>query len=538
MDIDEAIKNNPHLADYLRKMEGELSTEPEFVESLSRDMGDAEKVNLIYPVGDPIFIHIYSLPSGEKRYNAIEPSLTESEKVKYDHLKDIVFVKSGYEDTGTSHEDLEELLKKLIRDSVRITDEKGVLDTLLYRNKVTMNEREFFDIDYVFRRNILGSGEIEPILRDPYVEDVHAIGIDNIALIHKVFKTLRTNVRFESQERLDFFLRNMSERIGRPVSASRPIVDAALLDGSRVNIIYSDDVSIKGPSFTIRKFSAEPISITQLVKWNTLSAEMAAYLWIALENGMSIFVCGETASGKTTTLNAMLPFIRYDAKIFTAEDTPEVLPPHKIWQRLLTRENGPEDSRVEMFDLLKAALRSRPNYIIVGEIRGVEGAVAFQAMQTGHPVVSTFHASSIKKMIQRFTGSPINVPITFMDNLNIVLIQQAVYNKGRFLRRSTSIGEIIEYSDELNGVLTKDVFKWDPVKDIHKFRGMNNSYILEEKIANTLGLSDKRDIYKELLFRSKIINKMIERGIFGYWDVTKIIQSYQINGKEGLPFAV
>ena len=156
----------------------------------------------------------------------------------------------------------------------------------------------------------------------------------------------------------------MSERIGRPVSDNKPIIDGSLLDGSRINIIYSDDVSTLGPSFTIRKFAEETISITQLIQWGTLSSQLAAYIWIGLEYGMSMLVSGETASGKTTTLNAILPFIDHNVKIYSAEDTAEVKVRHKLWQRLVTRESKNEDAKVDMFDLLKAALRSRPRYIL------------------------------------------------------------------------------------------------------------------------------------------------------------------------------
>ncbi|RLF88812.1 hypothetical protein DRN82_05615, partial [Thermococci archaeon] len=185
---------------------------------------------------------------------------------------------------------------------------------------------------------------------------------------------------------------------------------------------------------------------------------------------------------------------------------------------------------------LKAALRSRPNYIIVGEIRGVEGAIAFQAMQTGHPVMSTFHAGDIKKMIQRFTGSPINVPITFIDNLNIALFQQAVYVKGKFLRRVLTVVEIEGYYEELGGVATRNVFEWDPVNDKHIFRGMNNSYILERKIAEIAGYEDPKDIYDELFLRARIIQRMVELKIFNYWDVYREIKAFYQRGIEGLSF--
>jgi flagellar protein FlaI len=344
-----------------------------------------------------------------------------------------------------------------------------------------------------------------------------------------------TNIRFKDTTSLEYFLRSMSERIGKPVSDSKPIVDAALPDGSRINIIYSDDVSKLGPSFTIRKFGEKPPTMPQLVKWGTFSAEMAAYLWLCLEHGMSIFVSGETASGKTTSLNAMLSFIDFKKKIYTAEDTPEVVVPQPVWQRLVTREAGPEESRVELFDLVKAALRSRPDYIVVGEVRGKEGAVAFQAIQTGHAVLSTFHASSIQKMIQRFTGAPINVPIRFMDNLNVALFQEIIYSEGRIIRRCSSIEEILRYSAQKGGVLTRAIFRWDPVTDTHHFRGMYNSHILENKIAPRMGMEDVRDIYKELFARARIIQKMVDKNVLDYDTVNAIFMEYSDKGFDGIP---
>ena len=543
MKLDIAVKRNPHLGVYIDKVKKELKEKPEFYEQLSRDMRDLEWVNLIYPVGDPIFIHIYGRRA-ERKYVVIQPQLTDEELKKYMKIRELIFIKAGYEPPHKTKEEFERQIERLLKKSTIITDEfvpfeeKKSFFSLFKEVKVPVTAEEYDKIEYYLKRDIIESGPLEPLLRDPYIEDIHTIGIDPIHLIHKVFETLETNIQFRSYDELDSYLRSMSERMGRPVSTGRPIVDGALPDGSRINIIYADDVSIKGGSFTIRKFAAEPLSVTQLVKWGTFSPEIAAYLWMAIEYGKSIFVAGETASGKTTTLNSIIPFIRYNYKVFTAEDTPEVHVPHEIWQRLLTREAGPKESRVEMFDLLKAALRSRPNYIIVGEIRGAEGNVAFQAMQTGHPVMSTFHASSIKRMIQRLSSPPINVPVTFMDNLNIGVFQQAVYLKGKSLRRVLSVEEIIGYSEELGGVMTKAVFVWDPLRDEHIFRGLNNSYILEEKIAPLLGYADPRKVYNDLFLRAKIIRKMIEHNIFRYRDVVKIIQDFQKFGTEKLPFTV
>jgi flagellar protein FlaI len=321
------------------------------------------------------------------------------------------------------------------------------------------------------------------------------------------------------------------------VSDSDPIVDSTLPDGSRINIIYSDDVSLKGPSLTIRQGEGTPLSVAQITKWGTLSPKLAAYLWLCLENEQTVFVVGETASGKTTTLNCIMSFIPRDSKIYTAEDTAEVLPPHNTWQQLLTREGQGEGSTdVDMFDLVAAALRSRPDYIIVGEVRGEEGRMAFQAAQTGHPVMLTFHASDIVSMIQRFTGEPINVPETFMDNADVALFQNRVKQGDDVLRRVTSVQEIEGYSKDMGGVVTRQAFYWDPVDDEIVFQGMNNSYVLEEQIATLLGYENTRDIYNELEFRAEIMERMIEENILGYHEVNEAIESFQRDGVEGLSF--
>jgi flagellar protein FlaI len=260
---------------------------------------------------------------------------------------------------------------------------------------------------------------------------------------------------------------------------------------------------------------------------------------LCLQNEQTVFVVGETASGKTTTLNASFSFIPRDSKIYTAEDTAEVIPPHDTWQQLLTREGqGSDSADVTIFDLVAAALRSRPDYIIVGEVRGAEGRMAFQAAQTGHPVMLTFHASDIVSMIQRFTSEPINVPRTFMDNADVALFQNRVKQGDEVLRRVTSVQEIEGYSEEMGGVVTRQVFDWDPVEDEIVFKGMNNSYVLEDQIATLLGYADTREIYDDLDFRASVMERMIEEGITGYHEVNEVIADFQRDGAEGLPFSM
>lgn len=537
--LEDAMRRNPHLRKYVDQFRRKYGKIPEFYAQLSRDMKDIMYPNIIYPVGDPIFIHIYGDPQTDKRYIVIEPRIeTREEERKYESIKDRILELAPKREIPEDPEEFERFLDSIFDEAVLSLIKSGKRGLSKKGQQFTITRDEMEKFRYLIKRDIIGIGPLEPLARDPYIEDIHIIGANYVALVHKIFEHLPTNITFGDDIRLSDYFKNLSERIGRPVSDRNPIVDGALPDGSRINIIYSPDVSLKGPSATIRKFSATPISIVQLITWGTLSAEVAAYLWIAIEYGMSIFVCGETASGKTTLLNSIIPFIKPGSKVYTAEDTPEVIVPHPTWQRLVTRERGPEESRVTLFDLLKAALRSRPNYIIVGEIRGAEGAIAFQAMQTGHPVMSTFHAGDIKKMIQRFTGHPINVPITFIDNLNIAVFQQAVYLKGKFLRRTVSVVEIEGYYEELGGVATRNVFEWDPVGDKHIFRGFNNSYILERKIAEIAGYEDPKEIYNELFLRARILERMSELGITNYWDVYKEIKAFYQRGLEGLSFRI
>ncbi len=539
--LEDALKRNPHLKEYIAKFKKKEGTIPNFVPSLTRDMKSLPRPNLIYPVGDPIFIHIWTDREGDKHYIAIEPRLSEKDEEKFNLIMDRMLELAPYEKVPSSDEEMEKLIDKLFDKVTTITKtpqpvvKKKKFSFGVNVEKVPITRAEAIKFKYMIKRELVGVGPLEPLVRDPYIEDIHVIGPHNTHIVHKIFEMMPTNIDFKDDLYMAEYLKNLGERMGRPVSERTPIVDGSLPDGSRINIIYSTDVSLKGPSFTIRKFTAVPISITQLINWGTLSAEVAAYLWLCLEYGMSIWVSGETASGKTTTLNAMIPFIKPNSKIYTAEDTPEVQVPHPVWQQLNTRERG-EVGKVDLFDLLKAALRSRPDYIIVGEIRGKEGSVAFQAMQTGHPVLATFHAGSVKKLIQRLTGDPINVPITFVDNLNVALIQQAVYRKGQFLRRCLVVEEIEGYYEDIGGVVTRTVFEWDSVTDKHIFRGLYNSYILENKIAQTAGYEDPRQIYEEMMLRARILERMIELKIFDYYEVVKVIWSFYKKGIEGLPF--
>jgi flagellar protein FlaI len=575
-ELREIAMRRPHLRDYLKRFKQFTGEFPTLIEEPSGEW-ESQRPNVIYPVGGPIFCHVYGDLGQTTKYYAVEPELSDTEQRLFWQIRSRILERSVNKPAPESEAQYDDRIEELLDETVHVggrddgvvakvrnlsdtgiggavegqsgTDLLGKLLSIspedLFREikslsswgRYSVAEQTYENIRYRLNRDIVGLGPLEPLMRDPANEDIHVIGPHETYVDHDTYGMLGTTVDFGSSEEFDNWLRNMGERMGDPVSDSDPIVDSTLPDGSRINIIYSDDVSIKGPSLTIRQGVETPLSVLQITKWGTLSPRLAAYLWLCLENEQTVFVVGETASGKTTTLNSIMAFIPRDSKIYTAEDTAEVLPPHDTWQQLMTREGrGEGTSDVDLFDLVAAALRSRPDYIIVGEVRGEEGRMAFQAMQTGHPVMLTFHASDIVSMIQRFTGDPINIPETFMDNADVALFQNRVKQGDDVLRRVTSVQEIEGYSKEMGGVVTRQSFYWDPVEDEIVFQGMNNSFVLEEQIATLLGYENTRDIYDELEFRAELIQRMIEENILGYHEVNEVIEAFQRDGIEGLPF--
>jgi flagellar protein FlaI len=537
-DLNEAIAKFPHLRDYIAKV-SQTEGVPEFHTALDRDMRSLEFPNIIYPIGDPIFIHISrGVEKGSIESRAIMPEMSKDEKDFYNSILDRIIEIAHTAKIPKSMDELREVLISLYNEVTEVSNKEekvNFLNILGKKIRLTADQHEMILFHLIKDR--LGYAKLEPILRDMYIEDISCVGVGNIYIIHKIFGSIKSSVEFEDDLELNKYVVEASERVERPVSEATPIVDAIMGDGSRVNYIYSRKVSLGGSSFTIRKFNETPVSVPMLVNWGTWSDEMAGYLWLCLENGASVFVCGETASGKTTTLNAATTFIPMEHKIYSVENTPELTVPHPIWQHLVTRESG-EKTDVTMFDLLLASLRSRPDYIIVGEIRGKEANITFQAMQTGHPVMSTFHAGSVHSMIQRLTGEPLNIPMAFMDNLNVVLIQSAVYVNGKVERRVLSVTELVKYSDEVKKILTKEVFSWDPIKDKHNFRGLYNSHILEKKIAPHIGLKDPRTIYDIMFKRAKIVRGLCDNGFDNYFEIVELLAKYRRDGERSLPFKV
>ncbi len=536
------VKKNPYFRYYMAQLFKNDEPLPTLVHSLSRDMSAADGPNVIYPIGDPVFIHLHV--SGKNRdilYEPIEPRLiyhrdwilNEVEKRIALNIDETLMFKTAEEKTGYLNEILDTFVKvqkgyKLKNVNLEEGPENtGFLSRFKKRDMddLILDPLSYEMLKYEVYCEKVGSSILEPFIRDIYIEDIHCSGAGPIYIDHKIFKTIESTIVLPDVELLDQFALKLSEIVGKPASHREPIVDAKMPDGSRLNLVFGEDVSTRGSNFTIRKFAVNPISINQIIKWGTMSSLAAAYIWILLENKMSIWICGETASGKTTSLSALMCFMPRDYKIVSIEEVPEVHVPHKNWIREVVRDtvNSGSEEGVTMFALLKAALRQRPTYIIVGEVRGAEGNIAFQAMQTGHPSIATFHAATVGKLVQRLTNFPINVPKTHIDNLNAAFFQSAVHDPetGKYKRRVLTINEILGYEPADQAYNFVEVFSFEPSTDEIVFRGLGTSFLLDQKIAVMKGYTgaDVRKIYDELYMRAEILEYMIALDILEYDDV-------------------
>jgi flagellar protein FlaI len=576
----EYVKASPHLLEYLHVFPVNTYGIPLFISELKKDLRNMKSPNIIYPVNDTTFVHILPDPDDVRNYYIpIEPSFLHSVSMMLPTIETkLIDLIDGLEEDPISDKERAEVIKKMLAtvavirpkgtdigmmtgaDAAGTQDLKTKITTFLNTDftaknkmkdvkkkhqvpltpegKVILTDEEYRAIEYLLIRDKIDMGVLKPFLSDQYIEDISCDGVGPIFIEHKIFKGLKSVIEFKVSSELDEFVVKMAERIKRPITYRNPVIDATLLDGSRINIVYGTAISRHGSNFTIRKVNEVPLSILNIVESNGIDYMAAAYLWICVEYGMSLFVSGETASGKTTLLNAITTFIPPENKIVTIEDTPELNVPHRNWIREVALakgkgEGGGASGEVSMFDLLKAALRQRPNQILVGEIRGVEGAVAFGAMQTGHPVMSTFHAASVEKLIQRLCGDPINIPRTYVDNLNLVVIQSAVKRPdGQLVRRMISCNELVGFNPETQGFTFVQMFTWEPVSDTFVWTGKGSSFLLENKIATMLGMPESRkaEIYLEVEKRAKILERLHKAGYVKFWDLFHMMTKIKKQG--------
>lgn len=550
--LPETLRNvvdiNPHLLEYLNMLPISQIGIPEFCPELNKGMSDLKEPNIIYPIGNGVFTHIMvDFKDSRNNYIQIEPTLVDYEIeplmqrvedacIKYADILPSFILDGDREMQLLAYIDKVTSLEAVKEESSFIQFKKRVHDNKKTIEKVHLSKRQLEKVKYLFVRDKVGLGVLQALINDPYIEDISCSGIGMVYIEHKIFKALKSTITFTELDELDQFVLRLSEQIQKPVTYKNPIADATLPDGSRINIVYGRDVSKRGSNFSIRKFSGVPLSIFDLVEFKTINYQMLAYLSLMVANGMNIFVAGESAAGKTAMLNALTTFIGPMDKIITIEDTPELQVPHDNWIRevVQTTKAGDTSGAVGMFDLLRAALRQRPNMIMVGEIRGPEGNIAFQAMQTGHAVMATFHAASVEKLIQRLTSNPIAVPKTYIDNLNIAVLMSSVrLPNGKMGRRITDICEISGYDSSTESFNIIESFHWDPEIDNFEFSGNMTSYILEHKIAPMMGIpgNKKQFIYKEVEKRAKILARLHQQeGITGFYEILEVLSKAKREG--------
>lgn len=448
----------------------------------------------------------YDDVESEHRYYAVEPELDAFERDLLDRVVDDIRDPLLYRE-GTGKTDEETL--------------KSELETLLEGYGVEAGMDTFHALLYYLYRDFRGYGKVDPLLNDRHIEDVSCDGYDlPIFVYHDQYTDIETNVSFD-QESLDSYVIRLAQQSGRHVSVGDPIVETTLPDGSRAELALGEEVTPRGSAFTIRQYAEDPLTPVDLVEYGTFSVEQMAYFWLCIEHNKSLIFAGGTASGKTTSMNAVSMFVPPRAKVLTIEDTRELSLYHDNWLSAVTRERRYEGTDIDMYDLLRSALRHRPEYIIVGEVRGEEAITLFQAMNTGHTTFSTMHADSIETVINRLENEPINVPRAMVQSLDMLSVQTLTRSDDERVRRAKTIGEIGGIDQRTGELDYSSAFEWVPDSDTFR---RNDSSLLEE-IADERGWS-RSELLREVRRRERFIELLSALGINDYRTFTALVNEY------------
>ena len=452
---------------------------------------------------------------------------TETNLAEY-FLLEPVLSDFEYELLERLFEDLRDVL--ILDDHNLATDRRVVLSgktqELLTEYGLGLPDTSIFRLRYYLERNFLGWSRIDGLMKDPWIEDISCDGIHiPLFLYHRKYHNIKTMIRFD-EPALNSLAITLAQRSGKHVSIGSPLVDATLPDGSRLQLTFGGEITPRGTSFTIRKFREVPFTPVELIESNTFDVDQLVYFWMAIENNKSLLFVGGTASGKTTSLNAVALFIPPLAKVVSIEDTREITLYHENWVASVTRETISEvpGSTIGMFSLLKAAMRQRPEYILVGEVRGSEAQTLFQAMNTGHTTFSTMHASGVDAAIHRLGSEPLNVPRNMLQALDVISVQALTHRGRDRVRRCREIVEIIGIDSLTGNLQVNTVFEYDPVADTFSYSGRSRIFagIMEYRGWSRSQLED------ELQIRRKILLAMLEQGIRDYRAVARIVQIYAI----------
>jgi flagellar protein FlaI len=448
----------------------------------------------------------YDDEESEHRYYAVEPDLDEFERDLLDRVVD----------------DIRDPL--LYREGAGKTDEATLreeLTGLLEGYGVDAGMDTFHALAYYLYRDFRGYGKVDPLLNDRHIEDVSCDGYDlPIFVYHDEYTDIETNVSFGKSE-LDNYVIRLAQQSGRHVSVGDPIVETTLPDGSRAELALGEEVTPRGSAFTIRQYAEDPLTPVDLLEYGTFSVEQMAYFWLCIEHNKSLIFAGGTASGKTTSMNAVSMFIPPRAKVLTIEDTRELSLYHDNWLSSVTRERRYEGTDIDMYDLLRSALRHRPEYIVVGEVRGDEATTLFQAMNTGHTTFSTMHADSIETVINRLENEPINVPRAMVQSLDMLSIQTLTRSGDQRVRRAKTIGEIGGIDQRTGELDYSSAFDWNAEAD--EFR-RNDSSLMSE-IADERGWS-RAELLREIRRRERFLELLLELDIADYRTFTALVNEY------------
>jgi flagellar protein FlaI len=497
---------------------------PEMVEETT-DAEDLTDVDVSYPLipedpdeGETVYAwaHItWDEEAGELKYKIIEPDLTPRTEAVLGRIQDIM--ERSFDITLSELETGE--ADEYLADKI---------DMIVDKYDISLSDDQREVVRYYTKRDFAGLGKLQPLMNDTEVEDISCDGIDiPVYAYHRnpKFGSVKTSIEWNEHEKLDKFVMKLAQRCGKSISVSEPLLDGSLPDGSRVQATLATDIARKGSNFTIRRFTEDPLTPVHMMDFETENAQMYSYLWTLVEHGKSILVCGTTGAGKTSQLNSLSLFIRPEKKIVSIEDTPELRLPHDHWVPEVARSgfgsSADEGGEVSMDNLLKESLRQRPEYIIVGEVRGEEAYILFQQMATGHTGLSTIHADSLDMLMDRLTTQPIDLSPSLIETLDLVMLIKRIRRDGNYIRRVTGLYEVLGY-DKRKGIDENKVFGWDPETD--EYRVENKSIILKD-IADQGG-RDYEDLKNELTNKQHVMNYMQEEQIKHYRDVGDTISRY------------
>jgi len=482
--------------------------------------GDKKTIDFKYPLIAPYaYAHIYWDASSEELvYDVEEPELVSEEKKILNILE------------GSIKELINMSYLSLKKGDTIINYLEKNLKILLSELRITLTKDSYLKLMYFIYRDFVGLGKIEPLMNDMYIEDVECNGANfPIYIVHRKYRNIRSNVTFSNVKPLASFVERLAQKCGQYVSYATPLLDGALPDGSRVNATFTEDISSRGPTFTIRKFTKEPWTPTHLMYLNTINVDMLAYLWTLIAYERNVMVIGGTGAGKTTLLNSLTFFIPPASRIVSIEDTRELNLEHSNWIPAVSRAGvglanlvGQKYGEVTLFNLLKESFRMNPDYVIVGEIRGDEAYVLFQGMASGHPSFGTMHAGSVDTMIKRLVTPPINLSASLVEVMDAVVVMTSTKKNNKNIRRVKEIVEVVNVKEGQSSASVNKPYVWNPSND--SFEYVSESYAFR-KISSEQGVEVNK-LVSEFENRRSFLTKLYQRSIFEFHDVQEAINAY------------